>query len=152
MTPSFPAAPAAPFAGSDLRRELRLPYRLAVTLLRGREEIPLRTEDVSHHGLFLEIDDALPLRHLVRMRLLLPPYQRELLAHGMTVHQVPRGNVEGKAAGVGVQLYALDRSARSVWSNFVSRVQSGELRRDEAAWDKLTGEAILFLEPEIVDP
>ena len=77
-----------------------MPYRLSVTLIRGRDEIPLRTEDVSHHGLFLETDDAVPLRHLVRLRLLLPPYERELVAHGMAVHQVPRDNSGGRPAGV----------------------------------------------------
>jgi hypothetical protein len=133
---------------AELRREGRTAYRLPVTLVRGREEIPLRSEDVSYHGLFLETDEPLPLRHLIRLRLLLPPYDRELVAHGMVVHVVPADNAEGKPAGVGVQLYALDRSARAVWGHFVARAQEGEFHQEGLDLSRL-GE-VRFLEPEFV--
>ena len=136
---------------ADLRREGRTAYRLPVTLVRGREEIPVRSEDVSYHGLFLETDEPLPLRHLIRLRLLLPPYDRELQAHAMVVHVVPSDNAEGKPAGVGVQLYALDRAARAVWGHFVARVQEGEFHPEGLDLSRL-GE-VRFLEPELVtDP
>lgn len=132
---------------AELRREGRTAYRLPVTLLRGREEIPIRSEDVSYHGLFLETDEPPPLRHLIRLRLLLPPYDRELVAHGMVVHVVPPGNAEGKPSGVGVELYALDRTARTVWGNFVARAQAGDFR-DEGLDLGALGE-IRFLPPEL---
>jgi hypothetical protein len=133
---------------AELRREGRTAYRLPVTLLRGREEIPLLSEDVSYHGLFLETDDPLPLRHLIRLRLLLPPYDRELVAHGMVVHVVPPGNAEGKRPGVGVQLYALDRAARAVWGHFVARAQEGEFHHEGLDLSRL-GE-VRFLDPELL--
>jgi hypothetical protein len=134
---------------AELRREGRTAYHLPVTLLRGRDEIPVRSEDVSFHGLFLETEEPLPLRHLVRLRLLLPPYDRELLAHGMVVHVVPPGNPEGRVPGVGVELYALDRAARTVWGHFVARAQEGEFRQEGLDLSQL-GE-VRFLDPELVD-
>ena len=133
---------------AELRREGRTAYRLPVTLLRGREEIPVRSEDVSFSGLFIETDEPLPLRHLIRLRLLLPPYDRELVAHGMVVHVVPPDNPEGKPPGVGVQLYALDRAARSVWGHFVARAQEGEFHHEGLDLSRL-GE-VRFLDPEFV--
>jgi hypothetical protein len=131
---------------AELRRGDRTAYRLPVTLLRGREEIPLRSEDVSFHGIFLETDEPLPLRHLVRLRLILPPYDRELLAHGMVVRVVPPGNPEGRRPGVGIELYALDRAARTVWGHFVARAAQGDFRQDDIDWSGI-GE-VRFLDPE----
>ena len=133
---------------AELRRGGRTAYRLPVTLLRGREEIPLRSEDVSFHGLFLETDDPLPLRHLIRLRLLLPPYDRELVAHGMVVRVVPPDNPEGKPAGVGIELYALDRAARAVWGHFVARVEGGDFPQGELDLSAI-GE-VRFLDPEFI--
>lgn len=147
-----PGNPASPDGPDELRREPRLVYRLPVTLLRGREEIPLRTEDVSYHGIFLETDQLPPLRQLLRLRLLLPPYNRELVAHGMVVHLVLPDNAEGKPPGVGVQLYALDRAARTVWDNFVARVRQGDFHRADANWPPLAEGSISFLEPDLAPP
>lgn len=124
-------------ADGEQRRDERFAFRLPVTLLRGREEIPLRTEDISYQGLFLETNEPLPLRHLIRLRLLLPPFHRELQTFAMAVH-IPSGR---RAGGVGVQLYALDRAARTVWSNFVTRVRLGDF--DETS-------EIRFLPPEVL--
>jgi hypothetical protein len=133
---------------AELRREGRTAYRLPVTLFRGRDEIPLSADDVSFHGLFLETEETLPMRHLVRLRFLLPPYDRELVAHGMVVRVAPPSGEPGKRAGVGVELYGLDRAARTVWSNFVARVQAGDFRHDDLDLGQL-GE-IRFLEPDVV--
>ena len=106
---------------------------------------------MSYHGLFLETDDPLPLRHLIRLRLLLPPYDRELVAHAMVVHVVPLGNAEGKRPGVGVQLYALDRAARAVWGHFVARAQEGDFHHEGLDLSRL-GE-VRFLDPEfLIEP
>jgi hypothetical protein len=132
---------------AELRRGDRTAYRLPVTLVRGREEIPLRSEDVSFSGLFLETDEPPPLRHLVRLRLILPPYHRELSAHGVVVRVVPPGNPEGRRPGVGVELFALDRAARTVWGHFVARAAQGDFRQDDIDWSGI-GE-VRFLDPEI---
>jgi hypothetical protein len=131
---------------SDQRRDERYGFRLPVTLLRGREEVPLATEDVSYHGLFLDTEEPPPLRHLVRMRVLIPPYHRELQVFGMTVH-----HAGGPARrGAGVQLYALDRAARTIWGNFVTRVRLGDFEKQAVAWSELADGGIRFLPPEIV--
>jgi hypothetical protein len=134
-----------PARSAEQRQDRRFPFRLAVTLVRGREEIPLRTDDVSFQGLFLETDEPVPLRQLVRLRLLLPPFHRELIAHGMAVHAVRPEGDPIRPPGVGVQLYGLDRAARNVWSDFVARVRQGELDDRRIAVDE-----IRFLEPEIL--
>jgi hypothetical protein len=124
-------------ATADQRRDRRYTFRLPVTLLRGREEIPLRTEDVSYQGLFLDTDDPPPLRRLLRLRLLIPPFHRELTTFAMAVHAREGG-------GVGVQLYALDRAARTVWANFVTRVRFGDFSENI--------EEFLFLPPDVLPP
>jgi hypothetical protein len=111
-------------ANAEQRRAERYPFRLPVTLVRRRGEIPLITRDVSYQGLFLETDDMPPLRHLLRMRVLLPPYDRALDAFGMAVHHFAELDRE---PGVGVQLYALDRAARSIWEDFVTAVRLGRI-------------------------
>lgn len=111
-------------AAPEQRRAERYPFRLPVTLVRGREEIPLVTQEVSYHGFFLETDDLPPVRQLLRLRLLLPPYDRALDVHAMVVHHLAELDRE---PGIGVQLYALDRSARSVWENFVTAVRLGQI-------------------------
>jgi hypothetical protein len=144
----FPADPGGQ------RQDERYAYRLPVTLLRRGEEIPLVTEDVSYHGLFLETDDPLPLRYIFRLKLFLPPFDRELDALGMAVHQVSPREAMGRTPGVGVQLYAMDHAARTVWSNFVARVSAGELGSGRREWAAVLDGALLgirFLEPEILD-
>lgn len=146
--------PAPILAPVQARLDERFAFRLPVTLLRGREEIPVRTEDVSFHGLFLEMEDLPPLRQLLHLRLLLPPFHREFHVFGMAVHAVPPDNGAGRPGGVGVQLYALDRVARTIWGNFVSRVRYGDLGSGLLEWSQLTDPApvsIRFLEPEIAE-
>jgi hypothetical protein len=149
-----PSSRALPAAASG-RLDERFAYRLPVTLLRGREEIPVRTEDVSFQGLFLEMDDAPLLRQLLHLKLLLPPFHRELHVFGMAVHAVPADNEAGRPGGVGVQLYALDRVARTIWGNFVARVRYGDLGSGLLDGSQLTDATLIgirFLEPEIREP
>ena len=156
MTVVLPSPSARPLPGpASGRLDQRFAYRLPVTLLRGREEIPVRTEDVSFQGLFLEMDDVPPLRHLLHLRLLLPPFHRELHVFGMAVHAVAPDNDAGRPGGVGVQLYALDRVARTIWGNFVSRVRHGDHGNGLLDWSQLTDGSLIgirFMEPEILEP
>jgi hypothetical protein len=117
---------------NDARRAPRAVFRLPLTLLRKREEIPLRSEDVSFTGLFIAMEDPPPQHQLIRLRLLLPPYDRALLTHAMVIHVTPPSldATRPRAPGAGVQLYAIDRATRVAWETFVTRVLEGELGED----------------------
>jgi hypothetical protein len=120
-----------------------------LTLFRKREEIPLRSEDVSFTGLFIETDEPPPARHLIRLRLLLPPYGRALLTHANVVHVVPPNHAAvARTPGVGVMLYALDRATRLAWETFVTRVLEGEFSGEDAGWSAYGD--FRFLEPKIL--
>ena len=149
MSIILPSEPASEEPTADQRRDTRFAFRLPVTLVRGREEIPLTTEDISYHGLFLETDEDIPLRHLVRLKLLIPPFHRALDAFGMAVH-TPASAARDRPRGVGVQLFALDRAARTVWGNFVTRVRFGDFASDRISAAELAAmDEIRFLPPEI---
>jgi hypothetical protein len=101
------------------RRYTRLAIRCAAQMSDGRATRSLRTEDVSLRGFFLRMDTPLALRRLVELQLVLPTTDVALKTFGMTVHSVVPGNEFGKPPGVGIELYALDRVARSTWEDFI---------------------------------
>jgi hypothetical protein len=139
---------AGPFVES--RRAPRAVFRLPCSLLRKREEIPLRSEDVSFTGLFIAMEEPPPKHQLIRLRLLLPPYDRALLTHAMVIHVTPPAldATNRRSPGVGVQLYAVDRATRVAWETFVTRVLGGELGEDGwSAFGQLRG-----IEPERAAP
>jgi Tfp pilus assembly protein PilZ len=104
--------------GVEKRRDKRYRFQMPAVLVRGTREASLLTGDVGHRGLFLRTDDPPPLRQLLQVKLKLPPTEDELTVHAMAVFVVP-GLVEGRAPGVGLQLYALSGEARQRWERFV---------------------------------
>ena len=134
----------APFQNTvpsaDRRRAERWPIRLPVTLIQGARAEGRVIEDVSFGGLFLATEIFPGQRRLIRFRAFLPTTSRELTAHGMVVHWVEPGNAGGHPAGIGVQLYAMDRAALDAWAQFVSHVR--RQAQEEA-------EEIRILAPEI---
>lgn len=101
-------------------REVRVDLRLPVVLIRRRGELTAETLDVSSNGLFLRLDEALPLRSLVRIRLTLPG-RGELAAHAMVVHVVAASETEPEP-GVGLQFWGLNGADRSVWDGFIASI------------------------------
>jgi hypothetical protein len=108
---------------ANRRRDARYKIRLPVTLIQSWRPRRLLTEDVSFEGLFLESESFPGYRQLLRFRMILPPTGQEFVAHGMAVHWVEPDNALGHRPGIGVQLYALDRSARDLWCDFVAYVK-----------------------------
>jgi uncharacterized protein (TIGR02266 family) len=81
------------------------------------------TEDVSYRGCFLRTDSPPPLRTLVQVKLVLPPGNVAIKAHGMIVHYVEPLNPADRVPGVGVQFYGLDSDTRETWDQFVRFVE-----------------------------
>lgn len=102
----------------EQRRDRRYRFQLPVVLVRGAREVTLLTGDVSYRGLFLRTDDPPPLRELLQVKARLPPENDDLLLHAMAVFVVPVG-ADGRAPGVGLQLYAVGAEARQRWERFV---------------------------------
>ncbi|MCA9548838.1 MAG: PilZ domain-containing protein [Myxococcales bacterium] len=109
--------------GANRRRFERYNIRIAAVLMRGRSATPTHTEDVSFTGLFLRTMEDVPLRQLVRIKLMPPGENEELQLMGMAVHRVPPGG--RRPPGVGVLLYGIDPSTRARWESMVQRVRMG---------------------------
>jgi Tfp pilus assembly protein PilZ len=104
--------------GIEKRRDRRYRYQMPAVLVRGTREAALLTGDVGYRGLFLRTDDPPPLRQLVQVKVKLPPGQDDLTVHAMAVFVVPAG-ADGRAPGVGLQLYAVSGEDRQQWERFV---------------------------------
>jgi hypothetical protein len=98
----------------NLRREIRFEARIPVSVHRGRAVISTETSDVSFRGLFLRTADALPLRSLVRLRVMLPS-GRTIEVHAMVAHVVDGG-------GVGLQFWGLSGKDRTAWDSYVGKL------------------------------
>ncbi len=98
----------------NLRREVRFPARVPVSIHRAKSVVSAETSDVSFRGLFLETKDPLPLRSLVRLRVMLPS-GRTIEVHAMVVHVVEGG-------GVGLQFWGLSGKDRQAWDAYVGKL------------------------------
>src|SRR5437879_9263497 len=110
-----------------MRREPRYKVHIYCTLVRGKEESRLITEDVSTRGLFLRTTNPPKLRQLVKIVLQLPQQREEVTFHGMATHVEPAESANGKVPGVGIQLYVADERQRSRWERFVRDVRDGNI-------------------------
>ena len=104
------------------RRDTRYEIRFPAQVRHERRTDSFFSEDVSFNGVFFRTDTPPPLRRLVTMRLVLPPGETALLAHGMVVHVVDYENAFERVPGFGVQLYGLDSTTRNIWQQFVREV------------------------------
>jgi len=127
----------------DKRRDERYPIQLAVRLFVGNDFVALRTEDVSFNGLFLRTDSPPKLRRLVRIEASLPN-GAAFSAHGMAVHVVSVDSAGGRAPGVGVQFYAVDKQLAEVWHAFI--------RETKRAYVAAASQPIVIAPPSTPDP
>jgi hypothetical protein len=109
--------------GANRRRFERYDIRIPAVLMRGRVATAVHTADVSFTGLFLRTQDEVPLRQLVRIKLMPPGETEELHLMGMAVHKVAPGG--RRPPGVGVLLYGIDPATRARWEAMVQRVRMG---------------------------
>jgi hypothetical protein len=109
--------------GIERRKDRRYPYRVKLFLVSGRTELLAQTEDVSFKGIFVRTDLPLPERHLLRLRLTLPPENDELILTGMVARSLPgRGD---RPPGAGIQFYGASPADLERWNRFVRYVASG---------------------------
>lgn len=108
---------------SEQRRHRRLAVQLPVTLINARGRTNLVTEDISFSGIFVRTDNPTPLRQLVKFRFTTPDTNATLEMLAMVVYTVSLEQSErlDKTAGMGLNLYGLDRATRDVWIDFVQR-------------------------------
>lgn len=106
------------------RRHERYRFEAPATLVRGKNEIKLKTADVSFTGLFLPTRTPPPLRELVKIRMVLPSDQQPIELLCMAVHRVPPGGP--REAGIGVLLYGLGPGIRARWEAFIREVRAGK--------------------------
>ena len=107
----------------ELRVDKRFRVAMGATMQCGPQRVDLRTEDIGFRGVFLRTDAPPDLRQLVKLELTLPDTGERLSVHGMAVHSVPRGHPGGRVPGVGVQVYAVDKTTNAAWSAFVNRME-----------------------------
>ncbi|AKU98124.1 hypothetical protein AKJ09_04788 [Labilithrix luteola] len=76
--------------------------------------------DASFRGLFLQMEEAPPVRQLVKLRIRLPKAGGE--ARELVVHAVVVRVVDGQHGqpGVGLRFFALNGQDRSDWESFVA--------------------------------
>jgi len=105
------------------RVDERVAAVLPVALRLGKRRLLLNTADVSHGGLFVLTEEALDLRQLVRVELILPTDDQGFSATGWLVHSRP---IDGQAhgAGVGVQFYGVGREDQDRWDRLVVAMRS----------------------------
>ena len=108
--------------GIETLRERRYPVRIPATILGGRNEQDVLTEEIGLRGLFVRTDRPPTLRQLVRVRMTLPPDGRVILVHCMVVDRIAPGT-PGRTAGAELQLYAIDRATEEAWNELLAHLQ-----------------------------
>ena len=110
----------------EARNEVRYPARLPAQMLLASGPLALMTADVSFSGVSIRAEgEAPPLRHLVRLSMVLPTTGMTFVFHAMVVaHRHGPASPDASPCEFGTQLFALDRAARSVWTEFVQYVRT----------------------------
>jgi hypothetical protein len=103
----------------EKRSELRFPLRMEVTLRSSPRRERYLTRDIGFRGVFVEAERCPSLRTLVRIGMILPTTGTELVVHAVVVRVILPHNPEGHEPGIGLELYATDRSTRTMWSGLV---------------------------------
>jgi hypothetical protein len=103
----------------ERRGELRFPLRLAVTVLSSPAREIGESRDIGFRGIFVVSERVWPRRTLLRLGLILPTTGAELIVHAVVARVVPPGNARGLEPGMGLELFATDRTVRALWSGLV---------------------------------
>ena len=108
----------------DKRWDPRYPLRLLVVLKGRRDDEQALTDNIARRGLFVRTDDPRPVRHLVRVRMTLPPDDQEVEVLAVVAHRVLPGEAnEGThPPGMGLHFYKLPTGMQRRWEQLVERV------------------------------
>ena len=107
----------------ERRRDVRARINIPTFLVRRGAAEPLELRDASYRGLFLRMEEAPPVRQLVKLRVKLPTKELELHAVVVRVVEEPSGK-----RGVGVRFFALNGQDRADWESFITSVLHGRVR------------------------
>ncbi len=100
------------------RREPRLRIQVPVILTFGKKTVATATEDISHRGLYVPMEEDLPaLRMLVKVEIQLPNGAEAFTPHAMVVRH---GDDYGKR-GIGLEFFG--RTESVAWDQFVRGAQ-----------------------------
>jgi hypothetical protein len=101
----------------EKRRDRRHGTELPALIVRGKRNVETTVKNVCFRGMFLGTDDPPSLRQLIRVEMQLPPGNGIFSSHA-TVVRVADGT-DGRPKGVGIELFANDRSLMAMWDDFV---------------------------------
>lgn len=113
------AAQSGCMTSTEKRSAVRFGARFPAQLSFGKKAYSAETVDVAPGGVFIRSEFSPGVRQLVQVQLVPPPGDIALSFHAMVVHVLSEGNPHGRAAGLGVQFYAIDADTRSLWQRVI---------------------------------
>ena len=100
----------------DRRRDQRTRISISARIVVRGGAIPVEMVDASVRGLFLRMEEAPPIRQLMKLSIDLPTGTR--IYHAVVVRLVED---QLGHAGVGLRFFALNGESKSEWESFVAQ-------------------------------
>ena len=100
----------------DRRRDQRTRISIYARIVVRGGSIPVEMVDASVRGLFLRMEEAPPIRQLLKLSIDLPTGTRVYHAVVVRIVEDQLGH-----AGVGLRFFALNGENKTEWENFVSQ-------------------------------
>ena len=99
------------------RRDPRVDVALDIVLQLPSGTQRHRTRNISYRGVFINCDEPLPLRKLLRFQIAPPSVEEAMQMLGLVAHRVNRADAaeRGLRPGMGLQLYGLGQDVREQW-------------------------------------
>lgn len=100
----------------DRRRDQRTRISITARILMRSGAIPVEMVDASVRGLFLRMEEAPPIRQLIKLSIDLPSGTRVFHAVVVRIVEDQLGH-----AGVGLRFFALNGENKAEWESFVAQ-------------------------------
>lgn len=100
----------------DRRRDQRTRISISARVVVRGGAIPVEMVDASIRGLFLRMEEAPPIRQLLKLSIDLPTGTRTYHAVAVRIVEDQLGH-----AGVGLRFFALNGENKTEWENFVGQ-------------------------------
>lgn len=103
------------------RRDPRVEHEIELELPLPDGSMTYTTHNISYRGVFIKCNDPLPLRTLLRFRIMVQDHDEPLHIVGMVTHCVNQDDAmeSGVLAGMGIQLFPVGTEAKSRWRHHV---------------------------------